>query len=713
MSGALFSPAWYRVADLKIRLRRHTNIHRHSYRDRTWYVLQDRMTGQFHRFTPEAYELIGRMDGSRTVQQIWDATCAALGDLMPTQREVIGLISQLHQAGAIQGDRAADIAELEGRSRRLKRQKIIQKLMSPLGLRIPLFDPENFLGRTARYVAPIFTIPGFLVWLAIIGAAVLLAVVHWADLSRNVADRVLQVENVLLMALVYPVVKIIHELGHAYAVKRWGGEVHEIGVMFLVFYPVPYVDASAATAFRSKWERMVVGAAGIMVEMVLAALALFVWLNVGPGLVRALAADVIIICGISTLLFNGNPLLRFDAYYVLSDLVEIPNLAPRGAEQVGYLVKRHLFRVRSLMPPAWSKGEAAWLTAYAVLSFSYRLIVLLAISLLVTSRYLFIGSFVAVWSLYMTVFNPVRKAVQAPLRDGRLRPMANRIYLLSGGAVVLLLLVLFAVPLPYSTRAQGLVWVEDQAILRAGEAGFVESIAARPGSHVHPGQLLLALSNPDSDARVKVLGAELAQAVETRQAAFADPTQTLIQTGDVKFLQDQFATAERRDRSLAVTSAVNGTFLLPDSDDLIGRYFRRGERLGFVADPKRMMVVVLVPEDAIDPVRNRHSRVSLRFTTARGESVPGRILRITPASDTALPSEVMSTDGGGPFAPDPRAKDPLTAFQRFYRVDVAVPDIGRHPVQERVYALFRHDWEPLGFRWYRDVRQLLLSRLNV
>jgi putative peptide zinc metalloprotease protein len=126
-----------------------------------------------------------------------------------------------------------------------------------------------------------------------------------------------------------------------------------------------------------------------------------------------------------------------------------------------------------------------------------------------------------------------------------------------------------------------------------------------------------------------------------------------------------------------------------------------------------MMAVVLVPEDAIDPVRNRHSSAYLRFATARGETVEGRILRITPESDTALPSRVMGTDGGGPFAPDPRARDPLTALQRFYRVDIAVPDIGRHAVEERVYALFRHDWEPVGFRWYRALRQLLLNRLNV
>ena len=327
------------------------------------------MTGQFHRFTPEAFELIGRMDGRQSLQEIWDAACAKLGDLMPTQREVIGLLSQLHQANVIQGDRAADIAEMEGRSRRLKRQRIVQKLMSPLGVRLPLFDPEKFLERTQKYVTPVFTRWGFLAWLALVGAALVLAVVHWGDLSRNVSDRVLQIENVLLMALVYPVVKTIHELGHAYAVKRWGGEVHEIGVMFLVFYPVPYVDASAATAFRSKWERMAVGAAGIMVEMLLAALALFAWLNVGPGTgaggggrcddhLRHLHPPVQrkSPAAVRCLLCAVRPGSRFPTS---------PRVAP---SEVGYLVKRHLFSALAVADaPRLVEGrKAAWLTGYAV-----------------------------------------------------------------------------------------------------------------------------------------------------------------------------------------------------------------------------------------------------------------------------------------------------------------------------------------------------------
>jgi putative peptide zinc metalloprotease protein len=713
MTGALFSPSWYRVADLRLRLRRHTSVHRHTYRGRIWFVLQDRVTGQFHRFTPEAYELIGRLDGRRSLQEIWDAACAKLGDLMPSQQEVIDLLSQLHQANVIQGDRAADVGDLQGRHRKIRRDKLIQKLMSPFGLRLPLLDPERFLSATERFVAPIFSWAGFIAWTAIVGFALVLAVTHGPDLFHNVADHVLAVQNVILIALVYPVVKTLHELGHAYAVKRWGGEVHEIGVMFLILYPVPYTDASASTAFRDKRQRMVVGAAGIMVEMFLAAVALFVWLNVQPGPVRAVASNVMLVSGVSTLLFNGNPLLRFDAYYVLSDLLEIPNLAQKSNDEIAYLAKRYLFGVRQVSSPAWSKQEGFWLALYACLAFVYRLFVLLAVSLLVTSRYLFIGGAVACWSIYMTVIAPLVRAARAPMRDGRLKPIRGRIYMMSGGSLLALMALLFLVPAPYSTRAQGLVWVEDQAILRAADGGFVRQVIATPGSQVKAGQTLVQLDDAETSARVPVLAAQLTQAEHTAQSVFDNPGQALIQDSNVQFLRQQLATARRRADGLTMKSAVDGKFLLPDADDLVGKYVKRGERVGFVAAPQHMLVVLLVPENKIVPVRTRHSRIFLRFVTDPGREVEGRILRITPSSDDALPSAVMSSGGGGPFAPDPRAKDPLQAYQNFYRVDVAVPRIGAHPVEERVYGLFRHDWEPIGYRWARGLRQLLLGRLNI
>src|SRR6185503_10544121 len=197
--------------------------------------------------------------------------------------------------------------------------------------------------QTARpAVAPFWSWWGGLVWLAVVAPAAVHLAVHWTDFSHGVLDRLLTPQNLGMMWLLFPLIKTLHELGHATATKAFGREVHDLGVMLLVVTPVPYVDASAAWAFPGKWRRIAVGAAGMAVELVLASLALYVWLAVEPGLVRALAFHVIVIAGISTLVFNANPLLRYDGYYILADLLEIPNLRARANRYLGYLGERYL-----------------------------------------------------------------------------------------------------------------------------------------------------------------------------------------------------------------------------------------------------------------------------------------------------------------------------------------------------------------------------------
>jgi len=562
-------------------------------------------------------------------------------------------------------------------------------------------------------VLPLFSIWGALLWCAVVGFASVLAAVHWNELTQNLSDRILALENLALMALIYPVVKTFHELGHAFAVKRWDGEVHEIGVMLLVFYPVPYVDASMSSAFRSKWQRAAVGSAGIVVEIFIASLAMMLWTAVEPGLVRAVAMNVIIVASVSTLMFNGNPLLRFDAYYVLSDLLEIPNLGQRGNRQIGYAIKRYLLRIKDVSSPAWGRSEGFWLALYAVLSFLYRLFVVFAISLFVTLRYAFFGTALTLWFLSMMVIYPMAKLALAPMTDVKLRPIRGRIYAIGGVALAALLFAIFTVPVPYSTHVEGMVWVEENAIVRAGTDGFVDAILTAPESRVTPGQELLRLTNPQAELNVRVLAAELEQAKLAQRAAIGDAGRAQILAENVRYLQEQVNAADQRRRDLIVASGASGAFLLPNAADIGGKYLHRGDRLGVIADSARFIVVALIPEASIDDVRNGNSRAAMRFVSQPGREQAAEIVRIMPASTTQLPSRVLSADGGGPFPLDPRAQDGLTSFEPFYRAELSVADMSDRRIEERAYVVFRHDPEPLAGRWYRGVRRLFLRWLGV
>ncbi|HEY7490597.1 MAG TPA: hypothetical protein VIH59_05755, partial [Candidatus Tectomicrobia bacterium] len=411
MSEPLFSASWYRVTTLKPRLRSHARIHRHSYRGQRWYILQDLASQRHHRFSPEAYCCIGLMDGQRTVQQIWELASARLGDNAPTQNEVIQLLTQLYAADVLQCDVPPDTTEMLWRSDRQRRHKWQRQLLSPLFWHFPLYDPERLLQRCLPCVRLLFGWTGALLWLVVVGLAVVLAILHWPDLSQDFTDRVLASQNIVLLWLLFPVVKILHEFGHGCATKVYGGEVHEMGVMLLALQPVPYVDASAASAFRARWQRMMVGAAGMLVELFIAALALFVWLNIEPGVVRAAAYNVMLITGISTVLFNANPLLRYDGYYIFADYLEMPNLGVRAQAYVRYLCERYLFGCHEAVSDVATPSERTWCVFYAIASCLYRLVVLTMLTLFIASKFLYIGVLLALvgWGAWAVV--PAAKMV--------------------------------------------------------------------------------------------------------------------------------------------------------------------------------------------------------------------------------------------------------------------------------------------------------------
>jgi hypothetical protein len=213
----------------------------------------------------------------------------------------------------------------------------------------------------------------------------------FSELIAQSAD-VLDPGNLIFLYLSFVVVKICHEFSHAFACKRFcrlkrsAGEVHSMGVMFLVLFPLPYVDASSAWSFRNKWHRAIVGMAGVLAELAVAAIAAIVWSQTSTGAVHIIAYNVIFIASVSTLLFNGNPLLRFDAYYVLSDLIEIPNLAVRARNYLYYVVKRYVWSLRRIQNPAYSLGERIWFLTYGPASTVYRIFISIRILLFLNNR---------------------------------------------------------------------------------------------------------------------------------------------------------------------------------------------------------------------------------------------------------------------------------------------------------------------------------------
>ena len=710
---SLFSPSWYRIAEVKPRLRSHVRIYRHYYRKRLWYVVQDAVTGKQHRFSPAAYSLIGLMDGSLTLDQIWHQAGRALGDDMPSQDEVVRLLSQLHKAGVVQGDVAPDIAELYKRSIQERRAKLFAVLKSPLAVKIPLWDPEVFLNRTRWISSLLFNPVVAVIWLWCIAWALTQAAVHWDTLTENLADRVLAAENLLLLWLVYPVVKLIHEFGHAYAVKRWGGEVHEMGLMFLIFVPIPYVDASASTAFESKYRRMLVASAGILLEMLTAAVAMAVWIRVEPGATRAIAFNVMMIAGVSTLLFNGNPLLRFDSYYVLADWLEIPNLGGRGNKQLGWWLRKHLLGVKDQESPAYSVGEGRWMVGYAITSFCYRLFITFTIALFVASKLFVVGILLACWSLFTVLIKPFYSILRYLTMDSVMREKRGRVVLVCSTGLVILAGLLFIVPFPKLTSAQGVLWAPEESRLSVGSNGFIDRLLVDQGSQVTRGTALLSSSNPDLEARIQQQSAQLKELLVRYRAVLAQsPVQARLIGEEVVQVRAELNRSLQEQDALTIRSPVDGTFQLTLTKDPQGRFLPRGTLLGYVLQPGEYLVRVAVDQDSVQDVREDTQQLEVRIAEQYADSLSASLVSEVPSAQKVLPGAALSVEGGGLFAMDPKSQDKPQAFESFFLFDLQLSQAPAHRIGERVYVRFEHSPEPVGYRIYRAIRRVLLRELE-
>ena len=716
MAGSLFSPSWYRVKDLKPRLRRHVNIYRHDYRGRIWFILQDLATGRSHRFSPAAYRMVGLLDGTRSLGEVWDIANEQLGERAPTQNEAIRLLGQLHAADALVADVSPDSRELFRRHKRHKRMEIKQKVWSPLAVRVPIWDPDRFLAATLPFVRPFLTKTFAVIWLLLVLTAAVFAAMNIGALTTNITDRVLNPGNLAVLWLVYPVVKAFHELGHGYAVKKFGGEVHEIGIMFLVLIPVPYVDASAASALRDKHKRMLVGGIGIMIELLLASVALFVWLNAESGAVTAVAFNVMLIGGVSTLLFNGNPLLRFDGYYVLADWIEIPNLSGRSTNYLNYLIQRYIYGMREAdeVTSLWS--ERVWFVFYGIAAFIYRMFIMFAIIAYIAGRFFIIGVLLAIWAATTQLLLPIGKGIKFLSGSPKLRTNRPRALITTFAAIALILGALFLVPFPSYSIVDGVIWPSQQAQVRAGTNGFVTKVATTTDQKVRSGDLMMQLDDPFMRARLELIDTQLAGLEIQRSALIrTDRVQSALIAEEIDVVQNDRARLVEELEALDIRAPRVGTAVLPNASDLEGSFVAKGNVIGYVVAQRDTQTVrTVVSQNQIDLVRNDTQSVSVMPVEWGAEPIKAIILREVPGATQQLPTPALGTAGGGNVPVDPSDPNGVQTLGRFFEFEILMVQpsadilLGR-----RVRVRFDHGTSPLGFQAYRSLRQLFLRLYNV
>ncbi len=711
----LSSTHWYRIGALRPRLRGHVRIHRHAYRGDLWYVIEDRVAGKYHRFNPASYRVINLLDGQRDMDQVWARLTAELTEDTPTQDEVISLLGQMHNADLILCDVNPDVAELFQRRRQELRRQFLGRYLNPMALRFPFFDPDRLLVRLVALLRPLAGWRFVALWLAMVLPALTMVPMHWPDLTRNFADQWLAKDNLLMLLLIAPIIKVCHELGHGLATRRRGGEVHELGIMLLVLMPMPYVDASSSSAFVRKTDRMLVGAAGMLTEIFIAALTFYVWVLVEPGLARSLAYNVIMLAGVTTVLFNGNPLLRYDGYYILCDWLEIPNLATRSTRYWQYLADHYLLKVPGAEPPVSTVGERRWFLAYAPLALAYRLWVMFSIALFIASHYFFVGVVIALWTLVATVLLPLYKIVTALMTAPRYAQRSQRVRGVLLGSAAALAFVLFVLPLPQHSEAEAVVSLPEQAIVRAEMSGFVTTLRHLPGSRIRAGDALVDSVDPALTAERAQQAAKVEEIEAKHDAAWLREPARAAQLEEE--LHNEKARLARLDADLArltIYAGGDGTLVMDRHTDLPGRYVKRGDVVGYLDGDYTPRLRVAVGQDKVDLIRHSTAEVAVRLPQDLSREWSARIIREVPAAGHELPSAALGQQGGGDIPLDPRDEHGLQALDAVFEFELELPpDVPAHFLGSRAYVRFSHPAEPVGIRAWHALRRLFLSHFQV
>lgn len=715
-SGRTYSDAWHRVATVRPRLRSSVRAHRQQFRGESWVVLRDSLGNDHFRITAEAWHFVGQLDGQRTVDTLWSALMAREPEHSLTQEEVVQLLGQLHMANLLQFDQGEAGASLFERFRKRRSRERLALWMGFLSIKIPLFDPDRALERALPLIRWVFGPWGALVYvlLLLLGGKALL---DNAEALLQQGEGLLAPGNLVLLYLGMVLAKTVHEFGHAAACKRHGGEVHKMGVMLLIFAPLPYMDATASWGFRSRWERLLVGASGVLSELAVAAVAALVWAYTAPGPLNALAHNIIFVASVSTLLFNLNPLLRFDGYHILVDALDVPNLYQRSREQLKYLGERWVLRLQQAQPAARSRAESWWLPIYGVVSLAYWVVLMAGIVFFVAKQYLDLGKLLALFVVITGLVVPLFKFGRYLASSPRLAQQRGSACLRVGGVGLLLLAGLTAVPVPDRVRVDGVLQARQARALFNDSAGHVVERLAAPGAWVQAGQPLLRLANAELDFELEGLRQQRAQLLAQELQATHEQVANLAPLQQQRLaLEAQLAERERQQQALLVRAPIEGRWSAPELEAGQGQWLARGAALGTVVDEREWRFVAVLPQVATHIFKDGFGQAEVRLRGQEQHNLQAARTEVLPFEQGQLPSAALGMSGGGDIAIDPQDPHGLKAAEPFFRVQAELPAqalAGRVLHGQRGVMRLSLPAAPLMHQWERGLRQFLQREFRV
>ncbi len=654
-----------RLRNVRVGTRQDLSVTRHLFRGEPAYVVTDPMTLQNHRFDPADYTIFVAIDRRRELQEVFEELVAHHTLAQEDEERFYHFVFRLHQLGFLSLP-FSDDKLLYRRYVRQKKLKLKQKVTGFLFLQIPLVNPDRFLERTLHYGKHVFSRWFFCLWVCLVAVAGFVAFKSFHELIQPI-QGVLLPQNLPMMWLTLIVLKLFHEFGHAYATKRFGGYVPEMGAYLIMFTPCAYVDATACWGFTRRRDRVIVCLAGMYVESILAALAVLLWSMTEPGRLHDLAYNVIVLASVVTAFFNINPLMRFDGYYVLSDLLEIPNLRARSAKFTAGVAKRIFLSLRDTAPVVGFRLRA-FLLSFGIAASIYRVSIIIGIAAVVAYKIPGVGLGLAGLLFGSTVFGMLVRLTRYLWRSDETAPVRRRAVVLSTllliGAPGMVLLI----PVPSSVRADGVFERTDDYVIRTRVAGFIRSIPMRLGDRVAPGDILAELENETLAERMAEVSAVIeASSIRHRVFEVDDPAMAKQEQEQLSVLRDEQERRRRDEADLTVRAETPGaiTDCLRTTD--FGRFLQEGDPVASVASGTWQVRAILAEDEMASSIPGIGDSVEIRSLARPGESIRGHITAITPAASRTITSEALTHLGGGSVAVNPETAE---AAQPYFEITV-------------------------------------------
>ncbi len=624
----------------RIRLRPDLAVRRERDGDGVCWIIEDRLNSSFYRFGEDEYTFVSYLDGRVTAAEALEQTVRARPDCSLNEGSARALCQWLV---------AADLVQRSGRTvapTGLQQFQLVLGKLNPFFIRIPLCRPNRLLERLEPRTRWLFS-PFVVVCCVVLILASLTRLAIHGDAFWRSTEGIFSAGRPLGLLVCWVLLKIIHETGHGLVCKRYGGYVRDAGIMLILFVPVAFIDVTSAWRFRSKWQRILTSAAGMYVELVVAALAALCWDADSQTPMNQWLANCVIMASVTTVLFNANPLMRFDGYYILSDWLALPNLYTRGVQYLRGVIRRIYFGTGPA--PLAAQSASLFVKVYALASWLWRITVVFGLIVGAAAMFHGAGIVLAAFGVIAWCAVPVMRTVLFLIRGTpQERPRRWRFAVACAITAAGSATLCHVTPWPLASAAPAVVEYAPLTVVRATGAGFIREVRVANGDPVSAGDVLIVMQNEMLELEIEKLELELSQSKLRlrRYRNGEEMSEFKTEASYAHGLAKQLAEKRQQLERLTVPAPRSGRVLRRHLETAIGTYLHEGDEIVQIGDEASKELLISLSQADVED----HAAV---LSVPVEADVPGGMTLVCPiskvsprASTTPIHLSLCAVNGG-------------------------------------------------------------------